>query len=256
VRHPRFDLALETIILPRGGEGFSVEGCDEDRTVAGREFKRHTRIDKGVFEGQASVRSLTDEMPFVDKAAATDVLREIHGVEVYVVGPEHWRDNDKERDILAVRTPATPSAFAAHGFALFERRGDYDGALKDFAEAIRNKPGLAVAWNDRCFVRAEANRELEQALADCNEALRLQPKAAYIMDSRGMVYFRMGKLHEAQKDYGAALAIDPGLAPTLFMRGVVKRRKGLQAEGDADIKAAQAIEPDVGKDYVKFGIVG
>lgn len=49
---------------------------------------------------------------------------------------------------------------------------DYDGAVKDFTEAIRRKPDYAEAY----FGRARAKNELfddKGALLDCNDAIRL-----------------------------------------------------------------------------------
>jgi tetratricopeptide (TPR) repeat protein/transglutaminase-like putative cysteine protease len=254
VRYPHYTKTVETIILPDGGAGFTVTNENVDRTVGGWTFKRTTSIDnKGVFHGEASVQAIAPEVPAETAAKAKIELRDMESVTVYVEAPKYWRVTDQQRDVRIARKPETAKEFADRGLALFDR-GQYDKAMLDFAEAIRLKPETSEAWNDRCFVRAEANRSLDEALADCNEALRLEPKAWNFMDSRGLAYFRLGKLDEALRDYDAALTLNPELASSLFMRGLTKQRMGKAVEGSTDIVAALAIDPQVADEYAKYGI--
>ena len=62
---------------------------------------------------------------------------------------------------------------------------------------------------------------LDRALADCNQALKLRPNDATILDSRAFTYLKMGRYKEALRDYDAALTIAPRAADSLFGRGVV-----------------------------------
>src|SRR5262249_28922617 len=52
-------------------------------------------------------------------------------------------------------------------------------------------PAIAYARNNLCWTRAILG-ELEAALADCNESLRLRPNDAGTLDSRGLIYLKMG----------------------------------------------------------------
>ena len=72
-------------------------------------------------------------------------------------------------------------------------------------------------WNGRCWTRALVG-ELQAALADCNEALRLQPGVAPTLDSRGFTYLKMGEWDSAIDDYSSALQLDPRLASSLYGR--------------------------------------
>jgi len=68
--------------------------------------------------------------------------------------------------------------------------------------------------------------ELQVALADCNEALRLKPDVDATLDSRGLTYLKMGQWDSAIDDYSSALRFDPKLASSLYGRGLAKLKKG------------------------------
>ena len=96
--------------------------------------------------------------------------------------------------------------------------------------------------------------QLQPALADCNEALRLRPDFANALDSRGFVHLKAGRYDEAIADYDAALRIDPKKVASLYGRGMAKRRKQDFAGGNADIAAARALKPDVSAEFARYGI--
>ena len=94
-------------------------------------------------------------------------------------------------------------------------------------------------------MRAAGGREVQQALNCCNESLKLKADQADVLDTRGFVNLRLGKMDDAIKDYDAALKLDPKLPGALYSRGVAKSRKGDKAGGSADISAAKAMKSDV-----------
>jgi len=113
---------------------------------------------------------------------------------------------------------------------------------------------LPVALNERCWLLAQTNRDLEQALKDCNAAIRLRPGTAAFVDSRALVQLRRGQLDLAIKDYDAALALRPRLADSLYGRGLAKLREGRQADGQADLAAATALRPKIGERFARMGL--
>jgi tetratricopeptide (TPR) repeat protein len=68
-----------------------------------------------------------------------------------------------------------------------------DRAIQDFDQAIRLDRNAAPAFNGRCFARAIVNR-LQEAVADCNESVRLRPGDADMLGNRGLAYLKMKKL--------------------------------------------------------------
>jgi tetratricopeptide (TPR) repeat protein len=94
---------------------------------------------------------------------------------------------------------------------------------------------------------------LEEALADCNEALRLKPDNAFTLDSRGLVYLKLGQFDRAIVDYDAALKLDPKLAGSNYGRGLAKLRQG-DSRGKEDITAARSMQADIADEFVRYGL--
>lgn len=145
------------------------------------------------------------------------------------------------------------SAFNNRGVA-YRAKGDYDRAIADYGQAIRLEPNYADTFNNRCWTRALAGRDLTQALDDCNESLRLSPDRPHVLNSRGLVQLKLGAFDRAIADYGAALRHDPKDADSLYGRGIAKLRSGDKTGGEADIAAAKAITVSIAEIYADYGI--
>ena len=113
---------------------------------------------------------------------------------------------------------------------------------------------MAAALNGRCWTRALWNQELEQALLDCNAALKQLPNTAALLDSRGLVRLRRGEYDQAIADYDQALKQRSRAPWTLYGRGIARLRKGLTAEGHADIAAASALDAGIAAQAGKYGL--
>jgi len=118
----------------------------------------------------------------------------------------------------------------------------------------RESPHMPAALNERCWARALAGQELEQARMDCDAAIRMKPNTAAFLDSRGLVYLRQSKYDKSIADYNAALHLNPKIPWSLYGRGLAKLHKGLTAEGQADIAAATALQPKIAENAARYGI--
>ena len=113
---------------------------------------------------------------------------------------------------------------------------------------------VGTALNERCWARALWGRGLDQALADCDLAIRRGSRVAMVFDSRGMVHLRRGEFVQALADYDTALKLQPKLAPSLYARGLAKLKSGDAAGGAADLRAAAGLEPKISEQMAELGI--
>lgn len=152
---------------------------------------------------------------------------------------------------------AAPSNLRLQISAMYDRLGDTDAAIAQLDQWIPAHPDdsrMPEALNDRCWARATTGQDLDQAIADCDRALKLRPHTASYLDSRGLARLRKGDADKALADFDAALALNPRLALSLYGRGLIEANKGEKAKGDADMAAAIALEPKIGIRAKKFGL--
>ena len=115
-------------------------------------------------------------------------------------------------------------------------------------------PEQLTALNGACWSRAVLKRDLDRALADCDAAIELQPEAAAVLDSRGLVHLKRGEYDLAIADYDAVLKLVPKQSSTLYARGVAKMKKGWTVEGGTDQLAALTLNPAAGEEARRDGV--
>ena len=114
--------------------------------------------------------------------------------------------------------------------------------LKDKREAQYH----TMALRNRCGIYY-TNNDYERALADCNRAVRQEPKSQIVYDRRGLIWHVKGDYDRAIADFDQAIRINPNYARALYHRGTSKQANGDNAGGDADIARAKQIDPDIDK---------
>ena len=72
---------------------------------------------------------------------------------------------------------------------------------------------------------------------------------AIVFYNRGQEYHLMWNLDRAIADYSDAIRLDPNYALALYARGMAKDRAGQDAESKADIDRALAIDPDIASKF-------
>ena len=105
-----------------------------------------------------------------------------------------------------------------------EDNGDHDGALADYNEAIRLDPTYSFPFNNRGIIRRNKG-DNAGALADYEQAIRLDPKNADAYNNRGLLKKDQGDLDGAIADYNQALSLNPKFELAYRNRGVARRAK-------------------------------
>lgn len=151
--------------------------------------------------------------------------------------------------------PADAATYAGRAEA-FRLTGRYGRALSDFTSAIALSPGDAHYWNGRCWLRAEANRELKQALSDCDKAHALSARFAPALDSRGLVRLRLRQFALAIRDYSEAIGLNANYPTAFFGRGLARLHLGQKKDGRSDVLVARRLNPDIDQVFARMGLGG
>jgi tetratricopeptide (TPR) repeat protein len=105
---------------------------------------------------------------------------------------------------------------------LYYRRGDYRRALDDYDAALAGRMPYAAAHadkrraailNDRAVALVQLG-QLDRAVADASEAIRLQPDRADYLANRARMYQRLGRIEEANRDWQRARELHARTVPT------------------------------------------
>lgn len=127
------------------------------------------------------------------------------------------REDDRTQEALAA-CDSTLQANPEHMAALAERSQILQ-QLGRFADAVADWKTIShvneqssvlpdvLVWNALAYARAVADLELAEALADAERAVARIPESAALLDTRGYVYYRLGKDADAKRDLDKAVAL-------------------------------------------------
>jgi len=133
-----------------------------------------------------------------------------------------------------------------------DEREAADQAIRDLSAAIALNP-TANAHVYRGIGYAGLG-EYDRAIADYNEAIRLEPDAPLYLVARGLAYYGKGDYDWAIADYSQALRLDPNLAAAYNNRGVAYDDKGDYDRAIADYTQALRLDPNYAAAYNNRGV--
>ena len=92
---------------------------------------------------------------------------------------------------------------------ILEKRGEQDDAKRQMETILETAPNHADALNYLAYLKAERGVDLLQALDLAQRALAVK-ETAYILDTLGWVYFKLGRYDEGRESLERALSLQPG----------------------------------------------
>jgi tetratricopeptide (TPR) repeat protein len=169
------------------------------------------------------------------------------------------RIEDVKADIDVARSATSPESDTHFELGqLYANVGEQERSLESFLTWLRfhrDDSRAAEARAMSCRARALLNQDLDQALDDCNSAVRDRPDSPPVLEACGLAHLRLGNFDRAISDYDKVLAEQPRNAWALYGRGIAKLRIGKAAEGQADIAAARAANPRTVQNALTRGLV-
>ena len=161
------------------------------------------------------------------------------------VSPGGGRMSRNSPSPIATRPSSSTPAWA--GFMPVAARRGCPGtrvnrALADLNEAIRLDPRNAKAFSNRGGAWFKKG-QLDQAIADCTEAIRLDPRMASAHGNRGVAWLKKKDLDKAIADLNEAIRLDPRDVHAISNRAAAWYEKAEPDRAIADYTEAIRLDP-------------
>jgi tetratricopeptide (TPR) repeat protein len=162
---------------------------------------------------------------------------------------------------LALRTPSAsvPSGPKADDFFLQAdeklNKADYKGAIADYDQAIRLNPKFALAYLNRGDSRYGLG-DKKGAITDFDQAIRLDPKYSPAYSSRGYVRHELGDKQGAFTDFDQVIRLNPKNAVAYvayYNRGDVRNELGDKQGAITDFDQVIRLDPNFTPAYSSRG---
>ena len=125
----------------------------------------------------------------------------------------------------------------------------YQQALEDCNVALRNKPGDIAGLENRQNVYLNLFRD-QEAIADANALIKLAPENKTGYFTRGVIYMRSNQIEKALTDFNKTLLIDPNVDYAWSYRGTLfSNYLHKYAEAVSDFSKAITLNPGQGYYY-------
>jgi len=131
-----------------------------------------------------------------------------------------------------------------HAGDRLREQGNLEEAIAEYSEAIRLTPELAVAYNNRGVTYAVLGQQ-QQAIQDLDQAIQLDLNYIDAYNNRGYAYVSLGQFERAVEDFDAAISLvhRPHFALFYNNRGYAYVSLGQFERAVEDFDAALRLNP-------------
>jgi WD40 repeat protein/lipoprotein NlpI/tRNA A-37 threonylcarbamoyl transferase component Bud32 len=152
-----------------------------------------------------------------------------------------WRKTLSEYHAEAKGKNNVARSFLESGMTSSSRK-QYDQAIADYDQALAIDPKYVVAYNQRGLAWFN-KKEFDTAISDYDEVIKLDPKYMLGYFNRGNAWRSKGNWDKAILDYDVALALDSKYAAAYNNRGLAWRSKEELDKALADFDEALRVNP-------------
>ncbi|WP_243451037.1 DUF3857 domain-containing protein [Sphingosinicella sp. CPCC 101087] len=229
---------VETVLLPNRGRGFTLDGGDFDRTVAGVRFSRSLSLVDGRAIARSLFQPIARELAAAEAKAGLPALREIADDEAYLVAPLGAVSDASQGP---VGQDGSASALISSGYVKLNSERPR-AALEDFDRVIALAPDWATAHANRAIALIDLQR-LDEARAALAQAMRRDPEDFVVHQGYGLLHLNQERPEDAISALTRSLELDPDNSTTLGLRSWAYQMVDREDEALADADRVVAVEP-------------
>ena len=204
------------------------------------EIYRRKGVSEKSRQDEAELARLTEPLPTASKS----YLPSIPVADLFARAQNSENNGEFDQAIALYneaigRNPNTPKMSVAimNRGNIHLRQGDLEKALHDYDQALRLDPANASGYANRGNVYAR-KRLWSESLADYNEALRRKPNFPEALVNRSLTYIAKKEWDNAFRDLDSAITLNSKFAPGYFYRGTVFATRGEFAKAALEFHTA------------------
>jgi tetratricopeptide (TPR) repeat protein len=237
----RNELARETILLPDGGKGFSLDGDAIDETIGGVRYQRTVSLRDGRFEMTATTRSAEGEISYAEAQAADRKTDELFNRAVFIRLPQ----TPKLRTASPAPPVANPLAEALGPVIALDHAGKPEAALAALDKLKLGDAFKADAAGVRGTLLARLNRK-DEADGAFDQALAIDRTNTIALQGKINLLLSRGDGEDAQILADRLVLVAPEKAEVYAVRGYVRRAlknpRGALADWDIAVQKGMTSE--------------
>ncbi len=222
-------------------------------------------IGKRVMERHARFHLKIESRIIDPKAFATYRVERVNGSWLWLVSEGHtpsgWVPADQ---VVAVdeanefftdcirANPRDVFAYSMRAIVRSDLRHEVESALEDYNEAIRLAPTKSSNFCSRGLFWSDT-KHYDRAIADFNEAVRLNPTNAIAYGDRGIAWLGKAEYDRAIGDFNEAIWLDSADTTSYYNRGNAWSQKKEYDKAIADYNEAIRLDPQLALAYTNRG---
>jgi len=96
---------------------------------------------------------------------------------------------------------------------LLQIKGRTEESAQLYQQLLELQPDHVIAINNLAWIMSEVQGEHQQALELAQKGLKLAPNYCDLIDTRGVIYYRLGEFDKAVADFTECIELYPGITP-------------------------------------------
>ncbi len=133
-----------------------------------------------------------------------------------------------------------------------KEQGKLDQAIANYQQALKIEPNNALAYNQMGEIYVQQGK-LDAAIAACQNAIKIKPNLAAAYKNLGNALQAGGKIEEAIRAYSKAVEIDPQFAEAYANLGSMLGMQGQMEKAIAYFQKALEIKPNIAAVHWNLG---
>src|SRR6516165_8702140 len=135
---------------------------------------------------------------------------------------------------------------------IYAQRGNHVESVRQIDLALKINPKAAYAHNNRGLALQKLKR-LDDALASYDKAIALKPDSAEAFTNRGLALQELKRLDDALASYDKAIALKPDYAEAFYNRGLALQKLNRLDDALASYDKAIALKPGYAEAFYNRG---